>query len=114
MEVLKLNNIIFQQNDLYYINYITNLPKLKDELTQNNRHNDIIESFDSMDSTKIYFMLIFFQNHDKWLNANFHRGGCCNEGENNFNVIINLFKIKRLINDDKEYTYIFNLFIHWF
>ena len=115
MEVLKLNNINFQNNDFYYINYITNLPRLKDELKQNNIYNDIIESLDSMDSTKIYFMLIFFQNHDKWLNVNFHNNNYTNGDENNFNVIINYFKIKRLINDnDKEHKYIFNLFIHWF
>ena len=115
MEVLKLNNITFQQNDLYYINYITNLPKFKDELKKNNKYNDIIEPLDSMDSIKIYFMLIFFQNHDKWLNANFHNNNYNNVDKNNFKEIINYFKIKRTTNDnDKEHKYIFNLFIHWF
>ena len=105
MEVLKLNDINFQQNELY-INYLINLPKLKEQLNQNTKYHEIIESIDSMDSAKIYFMLIFFQNHDKWLNVNFH---------NNKDEIINYFKIKRIIhNNDNENKYIFNLIIHWF
>ena len=104
MEPPKPNDINFQQNELY-INYLTNLPKLKEQLNQNTKYHDITESIDSMDGPKIYFMLIFFQNHDKWLNVNFH---------NNKDVIINYFKIKRIINNnDKENKYIFNLIIHW-
>ena len=67
-----LNRIKNQENKLYYEDFKSKLNLLKEQLKPNNKYKDILESLDSINSSKINFLLLLFQNHDIWLKINFH------------------------------------------
>ena len=102
-----LNRIKNQENKLYYEDFKSKLTLLKEQLKPNNKYKDILESLDSINSSKINFLLLLFQNHDIWLKMNFH------DIYYKKDTFFKINKISDNKNDNDKHCNIFNVFIHW-
>ena len=109
MENLKINI----QIKINYNQYKSQIVKFKEALKQNTKYEDLYKIFDSTENKNIYIMLFLFKNNDKWMNIHFENN-YNNKEESNDNLILNFFRITKLLNqNNKTNNNLLYFIIHW-
>ena len=116
MESIDSNKNEFKQKDLFFKEFKSKSQILINLLKQNEKYNDIIEAFNSLNNKNIYLILLFFQNYNKWITIRLEKEDDIFQ-KNNDNILEKYLKIKEIIDRDKKIgknNNIFELSVQWY